>query len=276
MTKSEFNQKVDAFILRHIDKIEGYPAGQYVGECLSEAKIYMKELWGFNPPSSGVNSAYGYWTNFPAPLGEYFDKIANTPTGVPQKGDIVIWKAALAGSKGYGHIAIATGKGDANNFEAFGQNWGGKNAHHVTYDYKNVYGWLRPKNIDDAPPTPPPAVDPKDEQIKNLQRELGVANTARSALEAELVTTKDILESNVKQIGDLQTLIANNQTYMDKQDAKIAGYESTIAEIKNQNILDLADKDKQIEALKSETVSNLTWGQLWGLIWAKFSNKTIK
>jgi hypothetical protein len=147
MTKNELNQRVDAFINKYINQTKGYPTdNDYRGECLSIVKIYMKELWGFNPPSSGVNAAYGYWTNFPAPLGTYFTKYPNAKVAdVPEKGDVVIWKSALAGSDGRGHIAIATGKGDTNSFEVFGQNWGGKHGHHTTHNYLNVYGWLKPK-----------------------------------------------------------------------------------------------------------------------------------
>jgi len=232
MKRSEFNQKVDDFIGRYIDKTVGYPTGSYVGECLSVVKWYMKDLWGFNPPASGNNSAYGYWTNFPAPLGDYFDKIANTPTGVPQKGDVVVWKGALSGSNGYGHIAIATGKGDTNSFEAFGQNWGGKHGHHVTYKYTNVYGWLRPKNIDDpeSPPpppvTPPPTVDPKDAQITDLQTQL-TACLSKPPVEVTvdkivyqdspetLTALKNALDDASKAKGNVKSLTEEIKTFKD-------------------------------------------------------------
>lgn len=133
----------DQFIAKYNGKTKGYPTdSDYLGECLSIAKLYIKECFGINPPPSGTNSAYGYWTNFPSPLGEKFEKVANTPTGVPQKGDIIIWKPWTENK--YGHIAIFI-DGNANSFNSFDQNWGGKQAHKQSHNYTNVIGWLHPK-----------------------------------------------------------------------------------------------------------------------------------
>ena len=62
------------FVTKYEGKTVGYPDGSFVGECLSLVKVYMKETLGFNPPPSGSNSAYGYWSNFPKPLGDYYTK----------------------------------------------------------------------------------------------------------------------------------------------------------------------------------------------------------
>lgn len=131
------------FITSYNGKTIGYPTGSYVGECLSLVKQYMKEVYGFSPPPSGSNSAYGYWSNFPAPLGTYFEKILNTLEFLPEPGDIAIWNTKVG--NGYGHIAIVTEKGKQNTFKSFDQNWGGKQAHIVEHNYDNVVGFLRPK-----------------------------------------------------------------------------------------------------------------------------------
>jgi len=133
---------VNDFISKYSGKTIGYPDGSYVGECLSLVKVYIKEKYGFNPPPSGSNSAYGYWSNFPNPLGDYFTKVISTPTNFPKKGDIPIWNTNAGG--GYGHISIAI-NGDANKFSSFDQNWNGKQAHIVEHNYTNVKGWLTPK-----------------------------------------------------------------------------------------------------------------------------------
>jgi hypothetical protein len=134
---------MDQLIAKYNGKTKGYPTdSDYLGECLSIVKLYIKECFGINPPPSGTNSAYGYWTNFPAPLGEKFEKVANTPTGVPQKGDIIIWKPWTENK--YGHIAIFV-DGNTNSFNSFDQNWGGKQAHKQSHNYTNVIGWLHPK-----------------------------------------------------------------------------------------------------------------------------------
>src|SRR3972149_1447582 len=108
------------FIDKYNGKTKGYPNdSSYYGECLSIVKLYIKEVFGINPPPSGSNSAYGYWSNFPNPLGTVFNKVANTPTGVPKKGDIPIWNTNVGG--GAGHIDIFI-SGDVNSFTGFDQN----------------------------------------------------------------------------------------------------------------------------------------------------------
>jgi len=132
---------------QNMGKTIGYPDGNYVGECLSEVKKYIKDCFGINPPTSGVTNppegaAFGYWTNFLNPLGSVFEKIANTPTGVPQQGDIVVWGARSTNK--YGHIAIFD-SGNTNSFTSLDQNWNGKKVHLQTHNYDNVLGWLHPK-----------------------------------------------------------------------------------------------------------------------------------
>ena len=73
----------------------------------------------------------------PAPL-------ENTPSFVPQKGDIVIWGAGLGNI--YGHIAIATGEGNTSQFYSYDMNWGGKACKKVLHNYKGFLGVLRPKD----------------------------------------------------------------------------------------------------------------------------------
>ena len=97
MTTQEFKNKYAGQTL-------GYPEGNYVGECLSLVKVYIKEMFGINPPPSGSNSAYGYWSNFPNPLSDVFEKVPNTPELIPQAGWIGIWKPTASNS--YGHIDI--------------------------------------------------------------------------------------------------------------------------------------------------------------------------
>jgi hypothetical protein len=128
---------IDEFIKKYQGQAIGYNG--YVGECLSLVKQYIKEVFGIEPPPSGTNSAYGYWSNFPNPLPTIFDKVN---TGIPQKGDIVIWKPT-AGNP-YGHIAIFV-EGDDKSFRSFDQNYGGKQAHIQNHSYASVVGWLHPK-----------------------------------------------------------------------------------------------------------------------------------
>jgi hypothetical protein len=71
---------------------------------------------------------------------KYFEMIPNTPLGVPQVGDIVVFKGGTSG-----HVSIANGIGDIKNFQSFDQNWGttvGK-CGIITHSYDDVLGFLR-------------------------------------------------------------------------------------------------------------------------------------
>jgi hypothetical protein len=136
MTLQEFIQKYEG------DTV-GYPTdSNFYGECLSLVKWYMREVFGFMPPPSGVNSAYGYWTNFPNPLGDYFTKVTNTREAIIYPGDVPVWDSDVGG--GAGHISVCT-RGGVDDFISLDQNWNGKQAHKVTHNFTNIYGWLHPK-----------------------------------------------------------------------------------------------------------------------------------
>lgn len=75
-----------------------------------------------------------------------YTKILNSPSAVPQAGDIIVWNSRYGG--GYGHTAIASGIGDTNFFESFDQNYPtGSPAHLVRHSYDGVIGWLRPNKL---------------------------------------------------------------------------------------------------------------------------------
>lgn len=112
------------------------------GQCVDLFRQFNKEVLGIAQPK-GVNGAKDFWNNYDkdANLHNNFDRIANTPSFVPQLGDVAIW-----GNGTYGHIAICTGKGDVNRFESFDQNYPtGSVCHYVTHNYSGFLGVLRPK-----------------------------------------------------------------------------------------------------------------------------------
>ena len=136
------------FVKKYQGKTKGYPNdNSYKGECLSIVKLYIKECFGISPPPSGSNSAYGYWSNFPSPLGTIFEKVKNTSNGVPNNGDIIIWNTNVG--NGHGHIDIFV-EGNVNGFTGFDQNWQGRQAHLQNHNYKNVLGWLKPKTMNQS------------------------------------------------------------------------------------------------------------------------------
>ena len=101
-----------------------------------------------NPSPFPYANAYEIFTKPNSVSSKYFDFIPNTPTGVPQAGDIVVWNGNLNG--GIGHVAVATGKGDVNSFESFDQNWvPGNPCKLIQHSYNDVLGWLRLKVTQD-------------------------------------------------------------------------------------------------------------------------------
>jgi len=135
---------IDQLVTKLKGKTKGYPTdSSYPGECLSLVKLCLRDVYNIaNPPPSGVNAAYGYWTNFPAPLPTKFIKIAYAKGKKPSKGDIVIWGTGIGK---YGHIDIAYNNITTASFNGFDQNWGGKAAHIQNHNYNGVLGWLHPK-----------------------------------------------------------------------------------------------------------------------------------
>lgn len=134
---------IEEFYTKYNNKTWGYPTGSYVGECLSLVKWYIKECFGIDPPPSGSNSAYGYWSNFPSPLGTLFEKVVNTPTAIPPLGSIPIWDTTVG--NGSGHIDIVLEDATTTHFTGFDQNWNGRQAHKQQHDYAHIVGWLQPK-----------------------------------------------------------------------------------------------------------------------------------
>lgn len=132
------------FINKYLGQTKGYPDdSQYLGQCLSIVKLYIKDVFGINPPPSGTNSAYGYWSNFPDPLDTVFERVLNTTDLIPEYGCIAIWKPWT--SNPYGHIAIVDKDCTQTVLKNLAQNWTSKVFQRESQNYNNVIGFLKPK-----------------------------------------------------------------------------------------------------------------------------------
>lgn len=120
------------------DKVSGI-------QCVDLIKIYLKECFNLNVPN-GFGNAIAYYNDYNNKklLTTNFERIPNTPSFIPKKGDIMVWNEKRG--KGAGHVAICTGIGDTKNFYSYDLNWNGsKKVKEVKHDYKNVLGVLRYK-----------------------------------------------------------------------------------------------------------------------------------
>ena len=149
----------DEFLTKYNGKLVDFD-GFYGGQCMDLYQQYNREV--ISGPHIPAN-AYQVWDNYPK---DFYDKIENTPEGMPQKGDVVIWNQNTGG--GFGHIAIATGNetDTTSMFESFDQNWPiGSTCHYQRHSYNSVYGWLRPKNLPQLPNQPSPTLQFTDQTV---------------------------------------------------------------------------------------------------------------
>lgn len=132
-----FDQFISKWNGRGID-FDGY----YGDQCMDLMHQYLSEVLGLTDGRIlAAPNAKTVYTNFANVFGhERFERIANTPNGVPQKGDIVFWGNGTAG-----HVAIYR-DGNVYSFTSFDQNYPtGSKCHLQKHDYTGVLGWLRIK-----------------------------------------------------------------------------------------------------------------------------------
>ncbi len=108
-------------------------------QCVDWAKCFCSEFLKLGVPKT--NWAWGNakdWFTNPTAL-KYFTAIKNTPTFVPQAGDLCIFGGT------YGHICVATGIGNTKRFVSIDQNVSGKYVTSEYHNYTNFIGVLRLK-----------------------------------------------------------------------------------------------------------------------------------
>ena len=145
----------DEWISKRKNKSIDYD-GYYGVQCCDLANDYFANVHGI--PSSALfifYNAINYFTDFnkhKTILQTKFKAVKNTPSYVPKKGVVAVFKGH---GNGIGHISICTGEGDTNYFYSYDQNWTGRNEGFtkVKHDYSDIAGFLEPidrSNIDIA------------------------------------------------------------------------------------------------------------------------------
>ena len=98
----------DQYFAKYIN--QGIDFDGYFGfQCMDNYQEYNKEV--VNGPVVYGN-AIDMWTRYPQ---AFYEKIENTPTNCPVKGDVIIWGSQIGQ---YGHIAICS-EADPNKFISF-------------------------------------------------------------------------------------------------------------------------------------------------------------
>lgn len=126
--------------------------GAYGDQCMDLMHQYCVEVLGITDGRVlAADWARHVFENFDTVFGhDLFERIPNTPTGIPQAGDIVFWGEPFGkftdtdGEVKYaGHVAIFE-VGDANKFTSFDQNFGHSYCERINHPtYLGVFGWLR-------------------------------------------------------------------------------------------------------------------------------------
>ena len=112
--------------------------GAYGFQCTDLYRYYCHEVLRV-PQSPPVVGAKDIWNTY---LKDHFTRIENTPEGVPQAGDVMIWGSQYGP---YGHVAVVT-SANVNSFTCFSQNDPvGTLCQLRNYkNYRGVLGWLHP------------------------------------------------------------------------------------------------------------------------------------
>lgn len=116
--------------------------GAYGFQCMDLYADYQR--YCLQVPVRGAAAAKDVWNSYNP---DVFTKIVNTPSFIPQRGDVAIWGTGIGQ---YGHIAICEGESNVNWFVSLDQNWfspwnGTGPATYVRHNYGGFLGVLRPK-----------------------------------------------------------------------------------------------------------------------------------
>jgi len=185
-------------------------------QCVDLANAYLRDV---------LNLPIVEWTNaidFPSKLTEKFDYILNTPTGVPQEGDMMISGVS------YGHIGIFL-EGDANHFYSFDENYPTGSFCTVVehnYDSPKVHGWLRLKSST--------TVAVEASVFENLVRKSSLMDKVAQMLNKEAL--ESIIVPDVERLIKLEDALSQKNKQLEEANIKISSLDIEIDKLTKANI----------------------------------------
>lgn len=239
MTLQEFIDKYNGKFVEY----HSYGTGAK-NQCVDLANQYITEVLKL-PAIIGTNAQ-----DFPNKINSNdYEYIKNTPTGVPNAGDLVIFKS----SDNVGHISIFV-EGNANLFTSFDQNYPtGSPCKLVSHNYRNVLGWLHPKK---EPMSDTMQIDKKtfeklvrnssqwDEVVKYLMPEADPANTTAEQLKNIVAGIRSRITDVEKQLAVANAEVENRKEQVDRLKDQIASLESLKNNLINEKNKLIADIQK--------------------------------
>lgn len=233
---------VNDFVVKYNGKWVEEAGSSALNQCVDLANRYIREVLGL-PIIEWTNAV-----DFPSKAGPAYDYILNTPTNIPQEGDLVIW-----GGNQYGHIGIFI-EGNVDSFRSFDQNYPtGSNCHIQNHTYSNVKGWLR-KKVASTPDT----TCQKDLDTCRIDRDLN--HNDRMALYEELgftgVFNRTVAVEKIKQLLALEKQFVEKDGQLVTAKSQITELESRITELtqKNEELLKTQAKLSDKTDLQQKTI----------------------
>lgn|SRR3990167_1365224 len=260
MTFQEFIEKFNG---KYIDF-----DGVYGAQCVDLIRYYIVEVLGIsNNTIKPVAGAKDMFEKYDTLVDKnVFERIPNTPTGVAEESDIVLW-GATSGNP-YGHVALFV-EGDTNSFRSFDQNFPvGSPCHIQNHSYSNVLGWLHFKKqlfttneaLDECKLQLADEIKKKNETHQELQEVEDDLRAANSSIQSyqefqrQLAITLKTDVDTAKILGEIEKLLSKedqlNQFQRDNADLR-----TQVENITNmlQEKTDLwIDTQKENQALQEE------------------------
>lgn len=214
--------------------------GYYGAQCKDYANAYS--IWLGHPLKA--SNAAPTWTIAQDP---FWQKLANTPTFVPQIGDIVVW-GAWSGNP-YGHIGIVL-DANVNSFRSVDQNWFNANstvgspAAVVSHNYTSprVVGFLRPTYTTNSAPAQGDEMIANADQATKIYRMLR-PNSGASQGEIDGTAGKRTFANF---LNDAQGEINARDTALRNQNARLNELQAQV------NDLSARPTKAEVEALKQQ------------------------
>jgi hypothetical protein len=205
MTLNDFKNK---YLGKQVE-YHSYGAGAY-NQCVDLVNAYINQVLDNSTKDYteiiGTN-AKDFATKYDK---EDFEWIPNTPTGVPQAGDIIVWNGNVGG--GAGHVAIFL-SGGVNAFQSLDQNWSQvERVTLETHNYNNVSGWLRPLKAQ-APAT----ITIETKLFEELVRDATLWKDEHPKTLKLLHDNEETNKQKDGQIAELKTTIEQQQSTIDAQ-----------------------------------------------------------
>ena len=199
-------------------------------QCVDLANLFIRDFLGL-PIIEYTNAK-----DFPSKAGDKYDYILNSPTGVPEEGDLVIWGGT------YGHIAIFI-EGNANRFTSFDENFPiGSPCHVQEHNYTSpvVLGWLHFKGQ-----------LPTDDLLKQrADAFVAVADRLQKPVD------KDIILADIDKFLKYESLLVDKDRLLSEKDKQIEEMAKEVDAI-DKKAQKLEDENRRLEtALQALTRSN--------------------